>query len=164
LEATLAERLLDGVVKVVALELRDPPGAIAPDTRQPQDIPFAQSGADEHGDEPHEGQVLLSYELVGRRAREPERDVDAFEGHERDVELVTLLSKGLVRTRRTSPSDLDIPEGQIPGRECIRDGVRVDAHRIETQDESGSKHVSSRIGPVVFRLEDAHLGEQRDVF
>jgi hypothetical protein len=46
----------------------------------------------------------------------------------------------------------------------MRDGVCVDAHRIKTEDESCSQHVSSRIGPVVFWLEDAHLGEQRDVF
>src|SRR6266542_3862772 len=113
-KATLAERLLDGVVKVVALELRDPPGAVAPHARQPQDIPFAQAGADEHGDESHEGQILLPHVLVERWARQSECDVDAFEHRERNVDLVAQLSKGLVRTRWTSAPDLDVPEGQIP--------------------------------------------------
>lgn len=112
-KAALAERLLDRVVKVVALELRDPSGAVAPHARQPQDVSFAQSGAHEDGDESHEGHVLLAYVLLGRWARQPERNVDAFEGHERDVDLVTQLGKGSVRTRRTSPPDLDIAEGQI---------------------------------------------------
>ena len=38
-EAATAERLLDRVVEVVALELRDPAGAVAPHARQPQDFP-----------------------------------------------------------------------------------------------------------------------------
>src|SRR5437764_11046148 len=113
-KAAPAERLFDGVVKVVALELRDSSGAVAPNAGQPQDVSFAQSGADKHGDELDKGHVLLPHVLVGRRARQPERDVDAFKGYERDVDLVAQLGERSVRTRRTSPSDLDVAEGQIP--------------------------------------------------
>src|SRR5436190_7243526 len=72
-ETASSKRLLNGVVNVMALELRDPPGAVAPHTRQPQDVPFAQSGADEHRDELDKGQVLFSHVLLGHRARQSER-------------------------------------------------------------------------------------------
>ena len=44
------ERLLDRVMEVVVLELRDPSGAVAPDARQPQDLSFADSRTEEHRD------------------------------------------------------------------------------------------------------------------
>ena len=84
--------------------------------------------------------------------------------HERDVELVAQVGECSVRTRRAAPPDLDVAEGQIVRRDRIRHGVRVDAQRIETDDEAGSQHVAPRKGPVVVGLEDAQLGEQVDVF
>ena len=112
-EAASTERLLDRVMEVVALELRDPSGAVAPHARQPQDLSFAHAGAEEHRDDLEEAQVLLSHVLVGRRARQPEGDVEAFEHREGDVDLVAQLGEGPVRTRWTSTPELDVPEGQI---------------------------------------------------
>ena len=148
----------------MALELRDSPRAIAPNAGQPQDVSFVQSAADEHGDESHQGQVFLAHVLRRRWARQPERDVDAFEHRERNADLLTQLGEGPIGTRRPSAPDLDVAEGKIPRGERIRDSVCVDAHRIKTADESCSQHVPPRIGPVIFGLEDAQLAEQRDVF
>ena len=50
-EAASTERLLDLVVEVVALELRDPSGTVAPHPRQPQDLSLAHPGAEEHRDD-----------------------------------------------------------------------------------------------------------------
>src|SRR5436189_197507 len=82
-----AERLLDGVMEVVALELRNPPRAVAPDPRQSQDVALADPGADEHRDEFEEAEVLLAHVLLGGGPRETERHVDALQGRERDTDL-----------------------------------------------------------------------------
>ena len=113
-EAASTERLLDRVVEVVALELRDPPGAVAPYAREPQDLTLAHAGAEEDREDLEEAQIFFSHVLVGRRARQPERDVDAFEQRERDLDLLAQLIEGSVRTWWSPSSRLDIPEGQIP--------------------------------------------------
>ena len=149
------------MVEVVALELRDPSGAVAPHPRQPQDLSFAHAGAEEHRDDLEEAQILLSDVLVGRRARQPEGDIEPFEHGVRDADLLAQLVEGLVGAWWTATPELDIAECEIAGGDAIRDGVRVDPDRIETKDEAGSQHVSSGIGSVV-GLEDAQLGELSD--
>ncbi|MGZ5329321.1 MAG: hypothetical protein ACXWFU_13280 [Actinomycetota bacterium] len=113
-EAASTERLLDRVVEVMALELRDPPGAIAPHAREPQDLTLAHADAEEDREDLEEAHVFFSHVLVGCRARQPERDVDAFEQPERDLDLLAQLVEGSVRAWGSSPSRFDIPEGQIP--------------------------------------------------
>jgi hypothetical protein len=39
--------------------------------------------------------------------------------------------------------------------------MRIDPHRIETENDAGSQYVSPRIGPAL-GLKDAQLGEQSD--
>jgi hypothetical protein len=64
-EAPSAERLLDRVVEVVALELCDPSSVVAPHAGQAEDLSFAHPGTEQHGDEPDEAQVLLAHVLFG---------------------------------------------------------------------------------------------------
>jgi hypothetical protein len=160
-EAASAERLLDRTMEVVALELRDPSGTVAPHPRQAKDLSFAHPGAEQHRDDPQEAQILLSDVLVGRRAREPECDIEPFEHGVRDADLIAQLVEGPVGTWRTASSELDIAECEVAGGDAIRDGVRVDPDRVETKDETGPQHVPWGVGSV-FGLEDVQLGELSD--
>ena len=104
---------LDRVVHEVDLELRHLPDAVAPHARQAQELALPDPCLDEGRDEPHQGLVLLPYVLVGRGPRQSERDVDAFEGHERDADLVGQLGERLgpsvavavPRSRRSRATD-----------------------------------------------------------
>ena len=101
------------MVEVVALELRDPSGAVAPYARQPKNLSFAHPGTEEHRDDLEEAQVLLSDVLVARRTRQSEGDVEPLEHGVRDADLVAQLVEGLVGTGRTAASELDVSEREI---------------------------------------------------
>src|SRR5512132_3851573 len=97
-------------MQVVVLELRDPSCAVPPDAGQTQDLSFADPRTEEHRDRREDAEILLSHELAGRGARQPERDVDALEHRERDTDLVAQVGEGSIRSRRPSTSDLDVSE------------------------------------------------------
>ena len=149
-------------MEVVVLELRDPSRAISPDTCQTQDLSFADSRTEEHRDCRDDAEILLSHELVGRRTRQPERDVDALEHREGDAHLVAQLGEGSIRTRRPPTSDLDVPKGEVTRGQSLGDRFRIDPHRIEVEDDPGSKDRARRERLSV-RLEDPELGETTDV-
>src|SRR4029079_2175489 len=105
----LAERFLDRVMQVVALVLTNFPSAIPPQPRHPQDLAFADTRTEEHGYRADELEVLLSDELVCCRSRQTERDEDAFQRRERDIDLLAQSREGSARARRPPPADLDAP-------------------------------------------------------
>jgi hypothetical protein len=150
-------------MKVVVLELRDPSCAVPPDAGQTQDLSFADSRTEQHGDRRDDAEILLSHELVGRRTRQSERDVDPLEHREGDADPLAQVGEGSIRTRRPPSSDLDVPEREVTRRQGIGDRLRIDPHRIEVEDDPGSKDCARCEGPPV-RLEDPELGETTDMF
>ena len=160
-EAASTERLLDRGVQVVVLKLRDPPGAVAPHARHPQDLTLAHAGAEEHRDDPEEAEVFLSYELVGRGTRQSERDVEAFE--HRDGISISSLSSAKVWSERGGrrPPNSTYPRVRSPDATPPRPPPRrspIASRPRTTRARSTSRR---RIGPF-FGLEDPVVGEPSD--
>src|SRR6476660_8282061 len=63
-KAPSAKRLLDGVVEIVSLELRDPPGAVSQDSDGAEYVSLPDTGPEQHGERRQDRFVVFSDVLV----------------------------------------------------------------------------------------------------
>ena len=160
-EASSPERLFDRVVQVVGLELTDLPGTISPYSGHPQDLAFADPGAEEDGDGGDELIVLFPNQLVRFGPRKAERHIDALQHRKRNSDLLAENLKRPIRPRRSSATDLDVSEREITGRVCLADRFRVDPHAVQVKHDARPQDRACRIS-LAFRLEDPEFGEPPD--
>ena len=153
-EPATAERLLDHVVEVVVLILRDPPRAVAPDAGEPEHLALVDPHAEQDRKRAQRLDVFGSHRLVGARRRQAERDEDALESLDVESEPVGELGERLVRAWMASSGALEVSERQVAASECRGEVVSVDALRLECRDDPHAHHVAS-LEPVLARVEDA---------
>src|SRR5215216_5530396 len=79
-ETAVPEWSLNYVVEVVGLELRDPARALTPYAQAAQDLPLANTRAEQHRNRLEKRQIFLADVLVRIRPRHTERDVHHLQG------------------------------------------------------------------------------------